>query len=408
MSSLCITGAEIVTPLEVFKGSVYLDGDRISRLSRDAAGERLGRHARSPSTKNKHTTVATRSTATRNDLTTVIDGSGCYLTPGLIDLQVNGDDFCNLWDKPTTEQFEHLRKHLLSAGITSFLPTLITDELTHLAKNLDFLARNGVSASHAALMNKSSRLRLKRPTRTSSVSLMSRVPGIHLEGPFLSHQRAGVHPQQWIRPISLPAIKKLLIPEVLLVTLAPELPHATQAIKYLHQNKVVVSLGHSNANLEQAQRAFRAGVSLMTHTYNALPAFHHRAPGAVAAAMLNPAVSCTVIADGLHVHPAAIELLLKCTSTARTILVSDAATEGTKHGGLAGSSITVADAVTNIVNWTLASFADAIMMASYNPAAAIGLEGEIGQIAPGKKADLLLWDKKSLKLKSVIFNGELV
>jgi N-acetylglucosamine-6-phosphate deacetylase len=367
MSSILINGAEIVTPLEIFKAHLRIEDDRIAKVSDSLS-------------------------ATGAGASQVIDGRGCYLTPGLIDLQVNGSRDCNLWGQPTMQQFEQLRHKLLKVGVTSFLPTLITAELQHLRHNIAFLVANGVGSI---------------TTKNTRVAL-ARVPGIHLEGPFLSEQKPGVHPRKQLQSISVAAIKKLITPEVMLMTLAPELTGASAAIKYLLKHNVKVSLGHSNATFEQAKRAFGAGVALMTHTYNALPALHHRAPGAVAAAMLNPKVYCTVIADGLHVHPAAIELLLKCKGVNRTILVSDAAWEGTRHGKLVGSSITVTDAVRNIARWKVAAFADAITMASYNPAAAMGLERKIGHIAPGKKADLLLWDKKSLKLKSVIFNGQLI
>jgi N-acetylglucosamine-6-phosphate deacetylase len=146
----------------------------------------------------------------------------------------------------------------------------------------------------------------------------------------------------------------------------------------------------------------------MTHTYNALPPLHHRAPGAVGAALLDKDVYCSVICDGLHVDPAMVELILKCKGADKTILVSDAAYIGTSQNKLVGSSIVLKEAVTNLVYWGLTTFAEAITMASYNPAKALGFDGIIGHIAPGKKADLLLWHKETLKPEHVILNGQLI
>ena len=189
------------------------------------------------------------------------------------------------------------------------------------------------------------------------------------------------------------------------MTVAPETDPTYECVDYLKSRHISLSLGHSNATFEEAQNAFDKGIRLMTHTFNALPPLHHRAPGAVVAAMLDDRVSCCVICDGLHVDPQAVKLLLKVKGVAKVILVTDAAQVGTKEGGLVGSSIDLSTAVRNVTRWGAASFPEAVRMATVNPAKAMGMEKRIGQIDPGHCADLVVWDKHSLAIRYVIVAG---
>ena len=232
--------------------------------------------------------------------------------------------------------------------------------------------------------------------------------GIHLEGPFLSPEKPGVHPPQWIKPLSRKAVSDLVTEAVSLITLAPESEPGGESIAFLKERGISISLGHSNATFEEARAAFGRGVTLMTHTFNALPTLNHRAPGAVGAALLDPRVYCCVIPDGLHVDPSIVELIVRIKGIDRTILVTDRAQVGTSKGGLVGSSLTLDQAVRNVVNWGIASFADAVKMATWNPAKALGLENVLGEIAPGKMGDLVLWNKETLAIKAVIIGGEII
>jgi len=189
------------------------------------------------------------------------------------------------------------------------------------------------------------------------------------------------------------------------MTVAPESDAGEEGLKALFAKNIVPSLGHSNATFEEAQQAFDRGVVLMTHTFNALPPLHHRAPGAVAAAMLDDRVTCCVICDGLHVDPTAVKLLLKVKGIEKIILVTDAAQIGTTGGGLVGSSIDLNEAVKNVVQWRVAGFAEAIRMASYNPARMMGWSDSIGDLSPGKCADIVVWDKQTLDIKHVFVSG---
>lgn len=360
MADLAIKGGEVVTPLSQERTNVFVRGNKIAALGEHLEGDWQ-----------------------------VIDASGMLITPGLFDIQVNGDPDCNLWTDPTNAQIHQLGANLLKHGVTSFLPTLITDEVGHLKKNMQVLSEFGLG------LDKS----------TSGASML----GLHLEGPFLSPEKPGVHPKKHLLPLSAESANDVVNGggRVSLMTVAPELDSSGKAIQLLIEKGVHVALGHSNATFEEAQQAFDAGVKLMTHTFNALPALKHRDPGAIAAAILDTSVTCCVIADGLHVDAPVVEILVRIKGIDKVILVSDAAHIGTTSGGLVGSSITLEDAVRNIVQWGVASFADAIKMASYNPAQALGFK-EIGELAIGRAADLVLWDSKTLTVKHVVKAGQLV
>lgn len=322
----------------------------------------------------------------------LVDASSCYVLPGLIDLQVNGGPACNLWEAPTDEDFSELRRFLLEAGVTSFLPTLISDHLEAIEKNIKFLKSQGAG----------------NVDQLGACVTLPRMPAIHLEGPCLSAKRPGVHPREWIVPPSIEVFEKIVVDSVGLVTMASELDPTGACLDWLAKHDVLVSLGHSNATFEQAQQAFSRGVKLITHLFNAMPPLHHRDPGLAGAALLDKRVSCCLIADGLHLSPAVVDLVYRLKGADKTILVTDIAHIGTTGGELVGSSITLDMAVRNIVDWNIADLLKAVRMASFNPAEILGLGDRLGLIAPGYLADLVLWDKKTLALKTVVLSGRVV
>lgn len=364
MKNLRLVGGYVVTPLEARFTDVLIKDDRIHALG---------------------------DVRINGENEEVIDVSGCIVTPGLIDLQVNGGRACDLWADPSDDEIRELCRELKESGVTSFLPTLITDDLTHLRKNIDRLTALGAGGDEEA-------------ARRFSV----RMAGIHLEGPCLSPDKPGVHPKEHIQGLSVDVLEKIIVPSVRLVTLAPERDPSGSALDFLRSKSVAVSLGHSNATFDEARTAFDRGVHLVTHTFNALPSIHHREPGAVAAALLDERVSCCIICDGLHVHPDVVCLLMRVKGASRTVLVTDAAHVGTTGGGLVGSSIMLRDAIVNVVSWKAATFEQAIRMATFNPARAIGMEEHIGHIAPGKYADIVVWEAENLTIKYVIVSGAVV
>lgn len=368
MSKLVITGGHVITPVTERFASVFIDDGRIVEICSVASDNR----------ENGSKVVGEK-----------LDASGCYVTPGLVDLQVNGDPHCSLWGDPTLDELTAMRKALAKAGVTAFLPTLITDSAEHLKVNVDRLTAWGAGVED------------KWTADTSG----ARMVGIHLEGPCLSPQRPGVHPPEWIVAPSVSLFEKVVNQSVKLVTMACERDTGSVCTKWLHERNVVVSLGHSNATYDEAQAAFKSGVTMLTHTFNALPPIHHREPGAVSAALLDRLVSCCVIADGLHLSPQAVELIYRMKGLEHTILVTDIAHVGTTGGSLVGSSITLDQAVRNVVKWGVASFPEAIRMASLNAAKSIGMSERIGAIQPEAFADLVIWDKETLEIKHVIVGG---
>jgi N-acetylglucosamine-6-phosphate deacetylase len=392
MSSLVLTGGTVITPQETRFCDVFIDDGTISAVGAD------------------NDDVSCTATDT-------FDVSDCYLTPGLVDLQLNGGPQCNFWGDPTAEEVAAFSDAQLKAGVTTILPTLITDDIAHLKKNIAFLKSLGVGSgahSHSGKnpnkgVQKSATKEPSREHRSGThPGAMVRMPGIHLEGPCLSAQKPGVHPPQFIQPLSKELLGQIVDDSVRLITVAPETDPSGQALEYLIGKGIIVSLGHSNATFAEAQKAFDSGIKLVTHLFNALPSVHHRAPGPVTAALLDDSVTTTLICDGLHVAAEAVKLVIKTKTKDRVILVTDAAFVGTAGGGLVGSSITLNQAVTNVVKWGAASFAQAIQMATWNPARAVGLQEFVGQLAKGKMADIVAWDKNTLEIKHVFLGGQKV
>lgn len=326
-----------------------------------------------------------------------IDAKNCYVTPGLIDLQVNGTADCDLWDDPNDKDIRKLRLTMLRHGVTAFLPTIITADVDLIRKNIGILEKHGVSKLNSKTT----------ACDANGDSGLAKMPGIHLEGPCLSPKRPGVHPKEWLKPLNVEVVDQLLSPNVVLMTLAPELDPSYKAVDHLKERGVSVSLGHSNATFDEANIAFNHGIKLVTHTFNALPPLLHRDPGALGAAFLDDKVTCAVICDGLHVNPDVVRLLLKIKGCENVLLVTDIAKIGTSQGNLVGSSIYLDEAVRNVVKWKAATFREAIFMASWKPAEAINLHNVLGQIAPTKSADIVIWDKKTLAVKHAIVNGVL-
>jgi N-acetylglucosamine-6-phosphate deacetylase len=383
MSSIALVGGTLITPLETRFSNLSIVDGRIAAIS-DHAGEEV---------------PAKR----------VLDVTGCYVTPGLVDIQLNGGPRCNFWGDPTAEDIFALSDDLLKAGVTCILPTLITADLDHIRKNIQFLKSVGVGVLENVALAQTKATKSAAQSKTQLASRPRvRMPGIHVEGPCLSPAKPGVHPPQFIQPLNLEILRKIADDAVRLITIAPELDPSGVTIDFLREHNIAVSLGHSNATLEEASRAFDRGIRLITHTFNAMAPIHQRAAGAVVAALLDERVSCSLICDGKHVEPALIKLVVKVKGAGKVILVTDAAQVGTSGGGLVGSSINLSEAVVNVVNWQAAKFAEAILMATWNPAAAIGIEKQVGHLETGKYGDLVVWDRQTLAIRHVIVGGEVV
>lgn len=324
-----------------------------------------------------------------------------YVAPGFIDLQVNGGFGVAVGDDPAA--IRTLAARLPETGVTAFLPTIITAPP-------EFYPR-AITAFHAA-----------------KDAPGARPLGLHLEGPFLSSQRHGAHRRAVIEAAD-PGIFDALRDSnaVRLVTLAPERPGALGLIHRLVTQGIVVSLGHTDATYEQFIAGVDAGARMATHLYNAMSPFNHRAPGAIGAALHDARVTVGLIADGVHSHPASLALAFHMKRTVGIALVTDmmaaagmppgdyllggraVIADGTAarlpDGTLAGSLLTLDRAVRNMVQWTGASVADALTMASAVPARLLGA-AQIGTIRAGADADLVLLDG-TLAVQATIIRGEI-
>jgi N-acetylglucosamine-6-phosphate deacetylase len=242
----------------------------------------------------------------------------------------------------------------------------------------------------------------------------ARVLGVHLEGPFVNPARRGALPPEGLRPPNVAeflALADAAEGRLKITTLAPEPPGAADVVSAARGQDVVVSMGHTDATYEQTLEAIEWGVRHVTHCFNGMRPFHHRDPGCLGAILSSPAITVELIADGVHVHPGAMALLLAAKGAQGTLLVTDgiaaaglgdgdyslageaiqvrAGVASLPDGSLAGSATTMDQALRNVVRLGLAPLAEAVRMASTNPAELLGLDGRLGRIAPGFTADLV-------------------
>jgi N-acetylglucosamine-6-phosphate deacetylase len=314
------------------------------------------------------------------------------LVPGFVDIQVNGiaDVDVATADGPDWERLDRL---LLAQGVTTWCPTLVSSRLPSYGPALHRVA----AAAH------------RRPGEPRPA-----IAGAHLEGPFLGGA-PGAHPRDLLQPIDLGWLAELP-PIVRVVTLAPELDRAIEAIHILTGRGVLVGLGHSTATYEQALAAADAGARLVTHLFNGMGPLHHRAPGLAGAALSDPRLRPSLIADLIHVHPVLLRLAFQSCSA---VLVTDAVawqaarvgsigiayTDGAPRlpdGTLAGSALTMDAAIRNVVSLGV-PLATAVSAASTRPAELLGL-ADRGAIAPGQRADLVALSPE-LELEQVWIGG---
>lgn len=322
------------------------------------------------------------------DAAAVVDASGLVITPGFLDLQVNGGFGLDFTADPAT--IWQVAAGLPRYGVTSFLPTIITSPPAT------------VRAAQAVMQ-------AGPPDGWQG----ARPLGLHLEGPFLNPDRKGAHNPAYLRSPALADIENWS-PDtaVRLVTLAPELSGALDMIAALAGRGVVVSTGHSAATFEQAGAAFDAGARYATHLFNAMPALHHREPGLVAAVLSDPRITAGLIPDGIHVHPAMVALVWQLLGPSRINLVTDAmaamgmppgdyllgdynvsvdeTSARLADGTLAGCVMALDDILRTFRTFTGASLADAVATVTSTPARLLRLDGQLGRLEPGMAADFVL------------------
>lgn len=318
------------------------------------------------------------------------------VSPGLIDLQVNGGFGKEVGVDDGA--IAHLSRMLPSTGVTTFLPTLISSPAT----------------TYEALF---AGLDLERDTSGA------RPAGLHLEGPFLAPARRGAHPLSAIEDADEALFAAILAqPGVALMTLAADRDGAGERIRRLVEAGIVVSVGHTDATFDEIVAAADAGATMATHLYNAMSPFGHREPGAIGAVLVEDRLTVGLIADGVHCHPAALDLAIRAKGLDRIALVSDmvsaagmgpgtyslggraitvdATSVRLADGTLAGSILTMDQAIRNLVDWGLLTPPAAIRLATEVPARILGLT-DTGRIAVGAVADLTLFDQDLHVLRTI-------
>ena len=330
------------------------------------------------------------------------DGSGLLAAPGFIDLQINGGHGIDIGDDPL--MMWELGRVLPRYGVTAFLPTLVSCPPPTVDRGLAALG--------------------SRPEGYKGAEPL----GLHLEGPMLNPRYRGAHPMERLREPSLGLISGWTRSRgVRLVTLAPELDGADSVIRELTAGGVLVAAGHTGATDQQAREAFEAGVVAVTHLFNAMAFLHHRRPNLVGVALTDPAVVVTLVVDGVHVDPLLVDLVWKAKGPGSVALVTDAMaglgmTGGSStlagqtvgvsagvvrlsDGTIAGSVLSLVEAIRNLREFTGCTVEEAIRCASATPAALVGLHDR-GHTNEGAVADLVLLDQR-LEIVATFCRGNL-
>lgn len=321
-----------------------------------------------------------------------IDANRKYVIPGLVDIHSHGavgHDFCDA----DSEGLKEILKYEKSCGITSYCPTSMT-------------------------LSKEMLLEIfKSATEIQPSSELAHIAGINMEGPFIADSKKGAQNGKYISKPNVEMFEEIFKASgnlIKLVTLAPEVEGSKEFIEKLH-NKVTISVGHTDANYDEATTAFTAGANHVTHLCNAMPPFHHRDPGVYGAAADNEDVFVELISDGIHIHPAMIRSIFKLFGSNRICLISDSMEAtgmpdgdyelGKQHvikkgyhatledGTLAGSATNLFDCMRRAIEFGIKP-EDAIKAASITPAKSIGIYPEVGSLKAGARADVLILDEK--------------
>lgn len=323
----------------------------------------------------------------------IIDYGEASLAPGLVDTHVHGFGGYDFMDG-TTEAVQHISQGLLKAGVTSFLATTLTASPEQLLAACQAIAATADDLTGA------------------------RLEGIFLEGPYFTEAHKGAQNPAYLLDPDLEQFKawqEASGGRVKKIALAPERAGALDFIQAMHEQGVVVGLAHTDASYETCCSAVNAGADLFIHIYNGMRGLHHREPGVVGAALTLPDVYAELICDGHHVHPAAARLAIQSRGSEGTVLITDCMRGGglpegpsrlgeldvmikdgaarlVDGGSLAGSVLNLNQAIKHVIDWQIATPEEAIRMASTTPAESIHLGACCGQIAPGRRADVVVLD----------------
>jgi N-acetylglucosamine-6-phosphate deacetylase len=379
-----ITAARLVTPVEWIEAPVMVieDGRIISLASRNATEISEGRR---------------------------LAFQNLILAPGFIDIHIHGGAGRDAMEA-SESALEQIERQLVKHGVTAYLPTTVTAPQEKILKVLDGLGKSIAGAN-------------RNQGRAAPL-------GIHLEGPFISHEKRGVHPPQDLLPPSPQALERFWqasAGNIRMMTIAPELPGAAETIQYARSLGIHSSLGHSNATYKEAQLGISAGADHATHTFNAMRTLDHRDPGILGAVLENDGLTADIIADGIHVHPSVLKLFLRAKGADRAILITDAISatdmpDGVYRlgglevqvsngrcefqGKLAGSVLTLDRAIRNVMSFAGWQLQQAVKLATLNPAQRLGISDQRGLLAAGRRADLVVLTPEG-EVAHTIIGGEI-
>ncbi|MEU2059570.1 N-acetylglucosamine-6-phosphate deacetylase [Streptomyces sp. NPDC013455] len=340
-------------------------------------------------------------TATAPAGAALVDVTGHWLVPGFVDIHNHGGGGASFSGTPE-QILTAIRTHR-QHGTTTLVASTVTDEMDLLVGQAGLL---------------------------SELAEQGEIAGIHFEGPFISPCRKGAHSEALLRDPDPAEVRKLIDAargRATMVTLAAELPGGIDSVRLLAEHGVIAAIGHTDASYEQTVEAIDAGATVATHLFNAMPALNHRAPGPIAALLEDERVTVELINDGVHLHPAALELAFHHAGRDRVAFITDAmdaagigdgrymlgpleveVSEGVARlvegGSIAGSTLTLDRAFRRAVTVDRLSVEDAVTALSANPARLLGLSDRIGSLEPGKDADLVLLDA-DFEVKGVMRHG---
>jgi N-acetylglucosamine-6-phosphate deacetylase len=339
----------------------------------------------------------------------LVDFGDAVLAPGFVDIHMHGGAGLDVM-RASPSELPRLGKFLTTHGVTGYFPTTVAAPLDATCAALERLA----DAIEAAVSS------------ANGDSLQARPLGIHLEGPFLSHKRRGVHPPENLLTPTVAIFDRLWQAargHVRVLTIAPEIPGALEVIAEAARRKVCVSIGHSDAELPIAQAAVKAGARHATHTFNAMRPLDHRDPGIIGQVLSDDHMSADIIVDGIHVAPPVVKLFLRAKGRERAVLITDAISatgmpdgryqlgpievdvkdgKCTFGGSLAGSVLTMDRAVRNVIQFSDWSLRDAVRAATLNPAQAVGLSAHHGVLVQGANADFTVLTPAGEVLKTIV------
>lgn len=386
--SISLHNARLVLPDRTIEnGSLHIEGERITGIFRQGE-QRVGAHAG-----------------------TQIDLNRLTLFPGFIDVHIHGAAGVDVMEA-SADDLHRVARFLSRHGVSAWLPTLVPapdEDYARAANAVENLIRD----------------QAKRPAA-------ARALGLHYEGPFVNERQCGALRTRYFRQFSETSTLDFLRTVGVegakrMITIAPEVEGGIVLVRELQSRGFIVSIGHTRADAETLDRASAAGAKHMTHFMNAMSPLHQRTLGAVGWGLMRDDVTCDVIADGVHIAPLMLQLILRCKTAERLALISDAVAPaglgdgeyqvwsetitvkdgrtGNERGSIAGSVITLADAV-RMMRKLGVSDAEIARMASFNPAKLLGMEAECGSIEEGKQADLVALDAEG-NVRLTIIGGRI-